>query len=87
MPLQPSWILWIEFFNPPWINDILIYSKDRDEHTIHLRIVLQTSREHQLYDKLRKCKFFLEKVVFLGHVVSKEQINIDPWRWKRLQIG
>ena len=55
-----------------FIDDILIYSKDRDEHADHLRMVLQTLREHQLYGKLKKCEFWLEKVVFWGHVVTKE---------------
>ena len=61
-----------------FINDILIYSKDRDEHADHLRMVLQTMREHQLYGKLKKCEFWLEEVVFLGHVVTKAGIKVDP---------
>jgi len=60
-----------------FVKDILIYSKDRDEHTIHLRTVLQTLREHQLHSKYKKHEFWLEKVVFLGHVVSKEGIKVD----------
>jgi len=59
-----------------FINDMLIYSKDRYEHTAHLKIVLQTLREHQLYGKLKKCEFWLEEMVFLGHVVSKEGIKV-----------
>ena len=55
-----------------FIDDILIYSKDRDEHADHLRMVLQTLREHQLYGKLKKCEFWLEEVVFLGNVVTKD---------------
>jgi len=58
-------------------DDILTYSKDRDEHTIHLRTVLQTLREHQLYGKLKKCEFWLEKVAFLGHLVSKKGIKVN----------
>jgi len=56
----------------------LIYSRDNEEHAQHLRIVLQTLREHQLYAKLKKCEFWLEEVVFLGHVVCKEGIKVDP---------
>jgi len=63
-----------------FIDDILIYSKNKDEHIAHLRTVLQTLREHQLYDKLQKCEFWLEEVVFLGHVVAKEGIKVDPRR-------
>jgi len=55
-----------------FIDDILIYSKDREEHADHLRMVLQTLREHTLYGKLKKCEFWLEEVVFLGHMVAKE---------------
>jgi len=49
-----------------FIYDILTYSKDRDEHIIHLRTVLYTLRKDQLYGKLNKCEFWLEEVVFLG---------------------
>jgi len=49
-----------------FIDDISVYSKDKDEHAQHLRIVLQILREHQLYAKLKKYEFWLEVVVFLG---------------------
>ena len=61
-----------------FIDDILICSKDRDKDTNHLRTMLQTLREHQLYGKLKKCKFWLEEVVFLGLLVSKKGIKVDP---------
>ena len=61
-----------------FIDDILIYSDDRDDHTTHLRIALQTLREYQLYDKLKKCEFWLKGVVFLGLVVSKKGFKVDP---------
>ena len=60
-----------------FIKDILIYSKDRDEHTIHLRTVLQTLRKHKLHNKYKKHEFWLEEVLFLGHVISKEGIKVD----------
>ena len=69
---------YLDKFVVVFIDDILIYSKDRDEHADHLRMVLQTLREHQLYGKLKKCKFWLEEVVFLGHVIIKERIKVDP---------
>jgi len=59
------------------IYDILIHSNDKGKHTADLRIVLQTLIEQQLYGKLKKSKFCL-KVVFLGHVVSKERIKVNP---------
>ena len=61
-----------------FIDDILIYSRDNDEHAAHLRIVLQTLRERQLYAKFSKCEFWLQEVVFLGHVVSRTGIYVDP---------
>jgi len=61
-----------------FIDDILIYSKSIQEHEQHLRMVLETLRRNQLYAKFTKCEFWLEKVHFLGHVVSKEGISVDP---------
>ncbi|KAK1644093.1 hypothetical protein QYE76_061898 [Lolium multiflorum] len=61
-----------------FIDDILIYSKDKEEHAKHLKIVLQTLREHQLYAKFSKCKFWLDSVEFLGHVITKEGIAVNP---------
>ena len=54
-----------------FIDDILVYSKNVDEHAMHLRIVLQTLRDRQLYAKFSKCEFWLNEVVFLGHVISR----------------
>ena len=51
-----------------FIDDILVYSRNAEEHAFHLRIVLQTLRDRQLYAKFSKCEFWLNKVVFLGHI-------------------
>ncbi|WRX23201.1 Reverse transcriptase domain - like 10 [Theobroma cacao] len=59
-------------------DDILIYSKSREEHEQYLKIVLQTLREHRLYVEFSKCEFWLESVAFLGHVVSKDGVQVDP---------
>jgi len=64
-------------FEVVFINNILIYSKDRNKHITHLRIVLQALRKHQLHSEYKKCKFWLEEVVFSRHVVSKEGIKVD----------
>jgi hypothetical protein len=53
-----------------FIDDILIYSKNEQEHEQHLWIVLQRLREHQLYSKFSNCVFWLKEVPFLGHVIS-----------------
>ena len=61
-----------------FIDDILVYSSSKEEHAEHLRKILQTLREHQLYAKFIKCQFWLDRVAFLGHVVSAEGISVDP---------
>ncbi|KAL5543368.1 hypothetical protein UlMin_007152 [Ulmus minor] len=61
-----------------FIDDILIYSKTKEEHEEHLRITLRTLDEHKLYAKFSKCEFWLDKVHFLGHVVSKDGVSVDP---------
>ena len=61
-----------------FIDDVLVYSKNEEEHERHLHIVMQTLREQKLYAKLSKCEFWLSNVVFLGHVVSSEGILVDP---------
>jgi hypothetical protein len=61
-----------------FIDNILIYSKNNEDHAEHLRIVLTRLKEHQLYAKLSKCEFWLRKVQFLGHVLSEDGISVDP---------
>ncbi|KAL4021204.1 hypothetical protein IC575_019996 [Cucumis melo] len=61
-----------------FIDDILIYSKTEAEHEEHLRIVLQTLRDNKLYAKFSKWEFWLKQVSFLGHVVSKARVSVDP---------
>ncbi|KAA0065812.1 ty3-gypsy retrotransposon protein [Cucumis melo var. makuwa] len=61
-----------------FIDDILIYSKTETEHDEHLRMVLQTLRDNKLFVKFLKCEFWLKQVFFLGHVVSKAGVSVDP---------
>ena len=61
-----------------FIDDILVYSKTEEEHADHLRTVLQILRDRKLYAKLSKCEFWKSEVKFLGHVVSKQGIAVDP---------
>ncbi|MCF8701934.1 hypothetical protein L3054_11165, partial [Corynebacterium sp. MC-10] len=69
---------YLDSFVIVFIDDILVYSKTEADHVNHLRIVLQKLREEKLYAKFSKCEFWLDSVVFLGHVVSKEGIRVDP---------
>jgi hypothetical protein len=61
-----------------FLDDILVYSRSEEEHEGHLRMVLQVLREHQLYAKLIKCSFYREKIHYLGHIISKDGIVVDP---------
>ena len=65
-----------------FIDDILVYSKDREDHDTHLRVVLETLRNEQLYAKLSKCEFWLREVSFLGHIISEEGIQVDSKKIK-----
>ena len=60
-----------------FIDDILIFYKSKEEHETHLRTVLEILWNKQLYAKYSKCEFWLDRVAFLGHVVSAEGITID----------
>jgi hypothetical protein len=60
-----------------FIDDMLIYSKNREEHEEHLRLVLQVLREHQLYAKFNKCDFFQKQIHYLGHVLSENGVALD----------
>nr|GEZ56425.1 putative reverse transcriptase domain-containing protein [Tanacetum cinerariifolium] len=61
-----------------FIDDILVYSKTREEHEDHLRIVLEILSQKKLYVKFSKCDFWLGQVAFLGHIVSADGITMDP---------
>ena len=61
-----------------FIDDILVYSKNAEDHAFHLRIVFQTLRERQLHAKFSKCELWLNEGIFLGHVVFGNEIFINP---------
>ncbi|XP_028093766.1 uncharacterized protein LOC114293848 [Camellia sinensis] len=69
--------LYLDEFAVVFIDDSLIYSKSREEHEKHLRLVFQTLRDKKLYDKLKKCEFWLNEVVFWGHVINKDSVSVD----------
>jgi len=68
-----------------YFNDTLIYSKNLIEHLDHLRNVLSVLRSEQLYANLKKCTFCMEKIVFLGYVVSAQGIEINEEKAKAIQ--
>ncbi|XP_052152528.1 uncharacterized protein LOC127770762, partial [Oryza glaberrima] len=69
---------YLDKFVVVFIDDILIYSKDEEEHAEHLRLVLEKLRKHKLYAKFSKCEFWLKEVAFLGHVISASGVAVDP---------
>ncbi|KAJ0888622.1 putative nucleotidyltransferase, Ribonuclease H [Helianthus annuus] len=61
-----------------FIDDILVYSKSKEEHAAHLHTLLDLLRKEKLYAKFSKCEFWLQEVQFLGHLVNHEGIHVDP---------
>ena len=82
---------WLDKFVVVFIDDMLIYSRTKEEHVDHLGVVLKILREHQLYGKLFKCEFWLSEVQILDHVISANGIVVDPskieivLKWERPQ--
>ncbi|CAN4115497.1 unnamed protein product [Withania somnifera] len=81
---------YLDLFMIFFIDDILVYSRSKSDHEQHLALILRTPREHRLYAKFSKCEFWLESVAFLGHIVSKDGVLVDPTKiraicdWPRL---
>ena len=69
---------YLDKFVVVYLDDILVYSKNEEEHAEHLWLVLEKLREHQLYAKYSKCEFWLSEVTYLGHVISKDGIAVNP---------
>ncbi|GKE36975.1 putative reverse transcriptase domain-containing protein, partial [Tanacetum coccineum] len=61
-----------------FIDDILVYSKDEEEHGKHLKIILEFLKKDRLYAKFSKCDFWLDSVQFLGHVIDRNGVHVDP---------
>jgi hypothetical protein len=68
-----------------YFDDILIYSKNLEEHEMHLKFVLEILRKEKLFANLNKCTFCTDKLVFLGFVVSKRGIEVDEEKVKAIQ--
>ncbi|GKV23585.1 hypothetical protein SLEP1_g33294 [Rubroshorea leprosula] len=86
-----NWVFskYLDQFVVVFIDDILVYSSSHAFHEKHLRTVLETLRRERLFAKFKKCEFWLDNVAFLGHVVTKDGISVDPQKieavvdWKR----
>ncbi|GJZ23951.1 putative reverse transcriptase domain-containing protein [Tanacetum coccineum] len=61
-----------------FIDDILVYSKDEEEHGKHLKIILELLKKERLYAKFSKCDFCLDSLQFMGHVIDRSGVHVDP---------
>ncbi|GJX45094.1 putative reverse transcriptase domain-containing protein [Tanacetum coccineum] len=68
-----------------FIDDILIYSKNKKEHEEHLKAVLELLKKEKFYAKFSKCEFWIPKVQFLGHVIDSQGIHVDPPKIKSIK--
>jgi hypothetical protein len=76
--MNKVFIDYLDKFIVVFINDILVYSRSEEEHEEHLRLALQKLQEHRLHTKLSKCEFWMKQIAFLGHVILKGGISVDP---------
>jgi hypothetical protein len=90
--MNSIFMLELDKFMVVFIDDILVYLRNEDEHVSHLHIVLQWLRDHRLYAKFSKCDFWLKEIKFVGHTISQEGIVVDPdkvqevMNWKLKEI-
>lgn len=75
---------YIDKFVIIYLDDVLIYSRNKEEHAEHLRLVLTVLRDNQLWGKLGKCDFYKSTIKFVGHVISKDGISVHPDKIKAL---
>ncbi|GJW63162.1 putative reverse transcriptase domain-containing protein [Tanacetum coccineum] len=75
-----NWVckLYLDKFVIVFIDGILIYSKNKQEHEEHLKLILELLKKEELYAKFSKCEFWIPKVQFLGHVIDSKGIHVDP---------
>ncbi|GJY24090.1 reverse transcriptase domain-containing protein [Tanacetum coccineum] len=69
-----------------FINDILIYSRNKEEHANHLRIILELIKKEKLYAKFSKCDFWIHIVQFLGHLIDSQGLHVDPAKIEAVKI-
>ncbi|GKA78754.1 putative reverse transcriptase domain-containing protein [Tanacetum coccineum] len=69
---------YLDKFMIVFIDDILVYSKNKQEHKEHLKLILELLKKEELYAKFSKCEFWIPKVQFLGHVIDSKGIHVEP---------
>ena len=78
---------YVDKFVIVFLDEILIYSKTKEEHEEHLRLVMQVLKERQLHAKLSKCYFYQGRIHYLGHIIYEEGVSVDPEKIRTLQNG
>nr|GEW24873.1 hypothetical protein [Tanacetum cinerariifolium] len=84
-----NWVCkpYLDKFVIVFIDDILIYAKNKEEHEGHLKLILELLKKEELYAKFSKCEFWIQKVQFLGHVIDiKVQPEIPEWKWEKIIV-
>nr|GEW39713.1 putative reverse transcriptase domain-containing protein [Tanacetum cinerariifolium] len=76
---------YLDIFVIVFIDDILIYSKNKQEHKEHLKLTLEFLKKEMLYAKFSNCEFWIPKVQFLGHVIDSQGIHVDPAKIKSVK--
>nr|GEV98719.1 putative reverse transcriptase domain-containing protein [Tanacetum cinerariifolium] len=76
---------YLDHFVIVFIDDILIYSKNKKEHEEHLKAILELLKKTELYAKFSKCEFWIPKVQFLGYVIDSQGIYVDPAKIKSIK--
>nr|GEW22604.1 putative reverse transcriptase domain-containing protein [Tanacetum cinerariifolium] len=76
---------YLDKFMIVFIGYILIYSKNKEEHKDHIKLILVLIKKEELYAKFSKCKFWIPKVQFLGHVIDSQGIHVDPAKFKSIK--
>ncbi|GKB54808.1 putative reverse transcriptase domain-containing protein, partial [Tanacetum coccineum] len=76
---------YLDTFVIVFIDDILVYSKDKEEHGKHLKIILELLKKERLYAKFSKCDFWLDLEQFLGHVIDRNGVHVDPAKIKAIR--
>ncbi|GKC66771.1 putative reverse transcriptase domain-containing protein [Tanacetum coccineum] len=87
IPLESGETLYVQGERTPGITKALSNVKSKDEHEVHLRLMLELLKKEELYAKFSKCKFWLQEVQFLGHVVNQNGIHMDPSKIEAYEWG
>ncbi|RDY12272.1 Retrovirus-related Pol polyprotein, partial [Mucuna pruriens] len=79
-----SLVIFMDYMNKISTFSLIVYSRNNKEHEEHLKAMLGVLKEKKLYAKLSKCKFWFEKVNFLGHMISIDGIVVEPTKMKTM---